>query len=82
MTMKKEDIKGLIDKLLLEIEEEDIGISLFSTLYQSPKELEFFSEPDRTQVIKILKRLSEDSKHHKSVLENIIAELGKKIHEK
>ena len=79
--MKKEEIKEIIERLLREIEEEDIGISLFSTFFQNEEELRFFKENDREQVLLILQKLSEDSKQHKSILEKIIAELGKKIHE-
>ena len=79
--MKKEEIREIIEQLLCEIEEEDIGISLFSTFFQNEEELRFFKENDREQVVKILHKLSEDSKQHKGILEKIIAELGKKIHE-
>ena len=79
--MKKEEIKEIIERLLQEIEEEDIGISLFTTFFQNEDELRFFKESDREQVLKILRKLSEDSKQHKGILEKIIAELGKKIHE-
>ena len=80
--MKKEEIKEIIDKLLTEIEEEDIGISLFSTFYQSESDLRFFKEEDRARVLKILKKVSEDSKRHKGLLEKIIVVLGEKLHEK
>ncbi len=82
MSVPKKEIKELIDKLLLEIEEEDIGISLFTTFYQNEFELIFFTKQDREQVLKILKKLSDDSKRHKIMLENVIAELGRKIHGK
>lgn len=72
----------MIDKLLHEIEEEDIGISLFSTFYQDERDLHFFKEEDREQVIKILKKLSEDSRCHKSLLEKIIGRLEGHCHEK
>lgn len=81
MVMKKEKIKDLISKLLSEIEEEDIGISLFSTFYQNDIELSFFTNPDRERVLKILKKLSDDSKRHKIILGKVIVELEKKIHE-
>ena len=82
MLMKKEEVFEIIDKLLHEIEEEDIGISLFSTFYQNGEELRFFKEEDREAVLKILKRLSEDSKRHKTILGRIIEHLGRKVHEK
>ncbi|HLD50002.1 MAG TPA: hypothetical protein VJC08_02260 [bacterium] len=80
--MKKEEIKEIMDKLLREIEEEDIGISLFSTFYQNQDELHFFKAEDRERVSKILKKLSDDSKHHKGILEKIINALGEKFYEK
>ena len=73
----KEEIESIIEKLLLAIEEEDIGISLFTTHFQAEKELEFFLPPDRGQVKKILSKRSEDSKRHKKILEKIIAHLGR-----
>ena len=77
MELTKAEVKALIDKLLGEIEEEDVGISLFSTFYQDEQELAFFAPADRERVLKILKKLLEDSKRHKGMLEQIIAELGK-----
>ncbi len=79
MALSKKEIKELIDRLLSEIEEEDIGISLFSTFYQNESELDFFTKPDRDRTLVILKRLSDDSKRHKEMLENVITKLGKKI---
>ena len=79
--MKKEEIQEIIERLLCEIEEEDIGISLFTTFFQNEEELRFFKDRDREQVLNILHKLSEDSKRHKGTLEKIIGELGKKIHE-
>ncbi len=80
--MEKKEIKRLMDGLLSEIEEEDIGISLFSTFYQNTSDLYFFTEPDRERVLKILKKLSDDSKQHKIILEKVITELGEKFHAK
>ena len=80
--MKKEELKEIIDKLLREIEEEDIGISLFSTFYQNEKDLHFFKEEDRGRVVKILRKVSEDSKRHKNILTKLIGLLEKKTHEK
>ncbi len=79
--MKKKDIDLMINKLLTEVEEEDVGISLFNTFYQNEEERSFFSEADRGRVLAILKKLSEDSKEHKAVLEKIVTALGKKCHE-
>ena len=78
-SMKKEEVKDIMDKLLAEIEEEDIGISLFSTYCQNEADLHFFKEEDRERVLKLLKKLSEDSKRHKVLLEKIIDTLGKKL---
>lgn len=79
--MKKEEIRGLVDRLLEEIEEEDIGISLFTTFYQNKEELAFFKEDDRDHVLEILKKLSDDSRRHKNILEKIIFRLEKKQNE-
>ena len=80
--VKKEEIKEIMEKLLGEIEEEDIGISLSSTFYQNQEDLLFFKAEDRERILKILKRLSDDSKRHKELLENIINALGEKLYEK
>ena len=79
--MKTEEIREIIERLLQEIEEEDIGISLFSAFFQNEEELRFFKEEDRRRVLKILEKLSEDSRQHKNMLEKIISDLGKKAHE-
>ncbi len=79
--MKKEQLKAIIGKLLTDIEEEDIGISLFSTFYQNQEELCFFAEQDREQVIKILKKLSDDSKRHKTIVMKVIQHLERKYYE-
>ena len=76
--MKKYDIRIVIDRLLHEIEEEDIGISLFSICYQNQSELKFFKNEDREKVAKIFKKISEDSKRHKEIIEKIITHLGEK----
>ena len=74
-------IKEIIQKLLSEIEEEDIGISLLTTHYQDNEELAFFSEADRGRVMDILILLGEDSKRHKQILARIISCLNEKISE-
>ncbi|OGW72756.1 MAG: hypothetical protein A2Y02_02175 [Omnitrophica bacterium GWA2_52_12] len=79
--MKKKDIDAMINRLLTEIEEEDVGISLFNTFYQNEDELSFFSDTDRGRVLAILKKLADDSLGHKAMLEKIITALGKKCHE-
>lgn len=70
--MKKPQIKNLIDHLLAELQEEDIGISLFTTHYQNKEELNFFAARDKERVLKILERLSAESVHHKQILREII----------
>lgn len=77
--MRKERIKEIIDKLLREIEEEDIGISLFSTFYQNHEDLDFFKDGDRDRVLQVLKKLSDDSKRHKGVLKKVIYHLGQRL---
>jgi len=77
---KKEEIKQMIERLIEEMQEEDIGISLFTTHYQDHGELNFFTAPDRERVGAILKKLSEDSKRHKKILEKIINHLERKCH--
>ena len=77
--MEKKEIKTFILKLVSEIEEEDIGISLFATFYQNEEELNFFSPTNRDRVLKVLKVVSEDSARHKKIIETIITEMGKKL---
>ena len=79
--MKREDVEAMIDTLLREVEEEDIGISLFSTFYQNQSDLAFFQPKDRIRVLNILKKLSEDSRRHKNILTQIINHLGRQCHE-
>jgi len=80
--MQKKEMKQMIERLLEEMEEEDIGIGLLDLHCQDSGQLKFFSEPDSGHVKKILKKLSDDSKRHKKILERIITHLGKKYHEK
>ncbi|HTL47158.1 MAG TPA: hypothetical protein VL688_03740 [Verrucomicrobiae bacterium] len=72
---------ALLKRLLRDIEEEDIGISLFSTFYQDQEELRFFSLDDRAKVLNILQRLAEDSKRHKTIVLKIIGRLEARRHE-
>ena len=76
--MKKEQLRAMTEELIREIEEEDIGISLYSTFYQTEDELQFFKKEDREIVLKTLKRLAEDSKRHKEILRRVIFLLEKK----
>ena len=78
-TVRNAEVKKLIEKLLDCMQEEDIGLSLFTTHYQDKNELSFFREEDQVRVGRILKRLCEDSKRHKKVLGKIIVQLEKKL---
>jgi len=80
--MPNEKIKEIIGRLLNEIEEEDIGISLFLSCYQDKDELEFFKDQDRETIRKILKRAAEDSQRHKEMIVKIISKLGARRLEK
>ncbi len=78
LPMKKNLIKEIINKLLKEIEEEDVGIGLFSIFSESQEDLEFFKENDRERMLRMLQILSEDSRRHKTILDKIITNLGAK----
>ena len=80
--MDKQKIREMIELLLHEIEEEDIGISLFTTFYKDDGELEFFRRGDRDKILKILKLLSDDSRRHKTFLAKVVSHLGGKCHER
>lgn len=77
--MDKKDIKAFILKLVNEIEEEDIGISLFTTFYRNEDELIFFNPAHRERILKIFKGVSEDSLRHKKMIKTIISEMEKKL---
>lgn len=77
--LSEERIREIIEKLLGEIEEEDIGISLLTTHYSSQAELKFFKEDDRRRVTEILEQLAEDSRRHKKVLKSIVGHMEKRI---
>lgn len=79
MAMKRKEVRKIVESLLSEMEEEDIGISLCTLFYQNEAELAFFSERDRERVLEILKILSEDSRKHKDMLQKIILELEKRL---
>ena len=79
--MDKELIRKIINNLLKEVEEEEIGINLMSAHYQSGEDLRFFEPAERERVIKILKSMSEDSCRHKRMLDEMIAELTEKLRE-
>ncbi len=79
MVSDKEKINGWIKELLLCLEEEDIGVSLFTNHYQEESELDFFSKEDRPGVVKHLKKLTRDSKRHKKFLRALIQLLEKEI---
>lgn len=77
--MEKNEIEEVILRLVDEIDEEDVGISLFTTFYQNEDELSFFNTIHRERVLKILKTVSEDSLRHKEIIKTIIGELEKKL---
>lgn len=79
--MKTQDVDAIIARLLDEMEEEDVGISLFTTVYQIDDDLKFFSAADRKRIKGILNRLSDDSHRHKKMLEAIVMALGEARHE-
>ena len=79
--MEKEKLRGIIKRLIGEIEEEDIGISLLQTYHMDHEDLGFFSDPDRERVIKILKKLADDSKEHKEILGQLIEAFTEKLNE-
>lgn len=79
LKLSGERIREIIEKLLGEIEEEDIGISLLTTHYSNQGELKFFKEDDRRRVMEVLEQLAEDSKRHKKILNTIVGHLEKKI---
>lgn len=80
--MDKGEIVTIMERLLLQIEEEDIGISLLTTHFQNKDELNFFQPVDRERVSAILKILSDDSKRHKQMLDKIVSHLGENYREK
>ncbi len=82
MSSEKENIKNIIDLLLVDIEEEEVGISLLSTFYQNEEELTLFSNGNKKTVMRILKRLADDSMRHKQIVEEIIDLLSKEYHGK
>lgn len=79
--MNKPEREEIIRTLLASLEEEDIGISLIDTYSANAEELAFFKEYDRERVLKILNKLSEDSKRHKEILKKLIEGLGEERHE-
>jgi len=79
MSLLEQHIKEIIHTLLEEIEEEDIGISLFTTHYQNEDELSFFDEKSKKKVRAHLERLSSDSKRHKELISEIVNHLVGKL---
>lgn len=78
--MEQGQIRLLINRVLADVEEEDIGISLLSRQYQNQHELSLFSAEDQDKVLKILERLSQDSERHKQMLQDLVDFLGEKLH--
>ena len=79
--MEPNQIRALIEKLLSEVEEEDIGISLLSRQYQNELEMSFFNLEDQQKISQILKKLSQDSERHKQMLQDLVGFLGEKLNE-
>lgn len=79
--MEPNQIRALIEKLLSEVEEEDIGISLLSRQYQNELEMAFFNLEDQQKISQILKKLSQDSERHKQMLQELVGFLGEKLNE-
>ena len=79
--MEPSQIRALIEKLLSEVEEEDIGISLLSRQYQNELEMSFFNLEDQQKISQILKKLSQDSERHKQMLQDLVGFLGEKLNE-
>jgi len=79
--MNSEQLHGMINRILADVEEEDVGISLLSRHYQNQDELSLFNEADRKTVYQILEKLSKDSEQHKRMLQELIDFLGEKLHE-
>lgn len=78
--MEPGQIRLLINKILADVEEEDIGISLLSRQYQNSQELSLFSVEDQDKILRILERLSKDSERHKQMLQELVEFLGEKLH--
>lgn len=79
--MNSDQLRDLINRILTDVEEEDIGISLLSRHYQNQHELSFFNEEDRKIVFQILEKLSKDSEHHKNMLQELVEFLGERLDE-
>lgn len=77
--MLKKRIRALIKVLLSEVEEEDVGIGLFSIFAASAEDLSFFRQDDKERVLDILKILSDDSRRHKEMLDRIVNALGDRL---
>jgi len=69
--------REIIEKLLDDIEEEEICMSLLNTHYQDRQELLFFDEPQREKVSHILHRMASDSERHKGMIMKMISLLEK-----
>ncbi len=78
--MKPVQIRILIQKILAEVEEEDVGISLLSRQYQNEEELNFFSKEDQEKICLTLERLAQDSERHKKMLQKLVDFLGEQLH--
>ena len=77
--MQADQINQLIEKILADVEEEDIGISLLSRHYQNQEELAFFNEADRDTVFRVLEKISQDSQRHKKLLYELVDFFGSQM---
>ena len=78
--MEPEQIRLLINKVLSDVEEEDIGISLLSRQYRNQHELSLFKSDDQEKTIRILEKISQDSERHKQMLQELVGFLGGQLH--
>ncbi len=78
--MEKERAGQIIRKLLEEMEEEDVGMSLLTTFSRERSELSFFNVRDEERVLQILEKLSDDSRRHKNILKQIVTCLERRYH--
>ena len=78
--MEPGQVRLLINRVLADVEEEDIGISLLSRQYQNQHELSLFSAEDQDKIRRILEKLSKDSERHKQMLQDLVEILGEQLH--
>lgn len=77
--MDKVDLKQVVEKLLAQAENEEIGVNLLTTFYQRDEELAFFPPEEHRKVVRILKTLASDSKKHRRHLKHMIIRLSRGV---